>query len=268
MEVFKAIFRFYINASIHVALAVVALCVFACRQYDLTIDFSLLVFIFLSSITAYNFVKYAPLAKLYHKRLTDNLKQIQVFSFLVFIGLVVSVFYIDLQIIAVCSIMGLLTLLYALPVRRRNLREIALLKVFVIALIWATTTYLLPFLNESILWNDLGWKWYFNYFEHFVWVVMLMIPFEIRDLKYDRKHIKTIVSVMGVFKTKVLSFSIILLLAFYRIFIDHPKQLWVYIFVYLSLLAGIGLSKEVQKPYYSSFFIEALPVFWMILTLL
>lgn len=264
MKFLKTFFRFYINASIHVALAIVALTVFTCLQYGLSINYSLLLFIFLSSITGYNFVKYAPIAKLYHKRLTDNLKLIQIFSLFVFIGLIITSLYMNYQVILTSLGLGVLTLLYALPVRNKNLREISLIKVFVIALIWTGTTFLLPFLNTDIEWHNLNFVWFFDFTERFLWVIMLMIPFEIRDLKYDRKHIKTIVSELGIDATKIFSISILLLLSLYRL-IYNTEVLWVYMIIYLSLIICIAMSKEVQKPYYSSFFIEALPVFWMIL---
>lgn len=263
MKFLKALFRFYINASIHVALAVVALTVFTCIQFQIPIDYKLLCFIFLSSITGYNFVKYAPIAKLHHRSLTQHLRQIQIFSFVVFFGLVACIFYMSLKVIIVCIILGIITLLYAIPIGRKNLREIALLKVFFIAFIWAVTTYILPFLNDSFPRINLNNIFSFQFFERMLWVIFLMIPFEIRDLKFDTKYLKTIVSTFGIRPVKIASFIILILLCVQKLYVLNSDFVWVYLSIYLSLMLAISFAKPVQKPYYCSFFVEALPIFWL-----
>ena len=92
-----------------------------------------------------------------------------------------------------------------MPIGSKNLREISILKVFVIALIWATTTFVFPFINNNQDIVAMSTSWYFSFFERFLWVVLLMIPFEIRDLRYDRLHLKTIVSVFGIQNIKWIS---------------------------------------------------------------
>src|SRR5690606_9313982 len=58
MNVFKNIFDFYLNASIHVALAVLSLAGVSFLLMDAIPDFKLLGFIFFSVIVCYNFIKY------------------------------------------------------------------------------------------------------------------------------------------------------------------------------------------------------------------
>lgn len=265
MRFFNNFFRFYINSSIHVALAVVSLTVLTYFQFQLAIDYKLLIFIFLSSITGYNFVKYAPIAKLHHRSLTQQLKQIQIFSFIVFLGLVVCVFFISLKIILTCAVLGLITLFYAIPLGRKNLREIAFLKIFVIAFIWTFSTFVLPFIDNSFEWTDLNKVIGFQFFERLLWVVLLMIPFEIRDLRFDKKHLKTLVTTFGVWPTKIGSLILLILLFFQKLYALNTDLIWIYVCIYISLAAAIIFAKPVQRPYYSSFYVEALPILWLLL---
>jgi len=267
MEFFKRLFRFYINSSIHVSFAVVALTMFTYYQHRLPIDEMLLAFIFLSSITGYNFVKYAPVAKLHHRSLTQHLRQIQIFSFMVFIGLFICLFFVCSKVILISIILGILTLLYAIPIGKKNLREIGLLKVFIIAFIWAATTYVLPFVTDSFLWKDLIKLINFEFIERVLWVVLLMIPFEIRDLRFDKKHLKTLVSIFGIWKIKIGSLFVMVLLFILKMYTFDIEKIWIYFSIYLSLGVVILLAKPIQKPYYSSFYVEALPILWMILAI-
>jgi len=266
MNRLKALFRFYVNASIHVALSVVALTAFTILIYDIKLDFQLLGFIFFSTITAYNFVKYAPIAKLYHRRLTDQLKQIQFFSVFCFVGLCISAFYINIQTIVVCLILGLMTLFYAIPVGRSNLRGIPVLKVFVIALIWATTSFILPFLSEGRDIFQMSSFWYLDFIERFIWVVLLMIPFEIRDFRYDQKYLKTLVSVFGVQNIKWISIVVLLVLTLHKLIYFNLNEIGLYLFIYITLVLVIVFSRSKQRPYFASFWVESLPVFWLIMS--
>ena len=80
MKFFKKLLDFYINASIHVALAVYAFVRITEFYLDLSYNESLDFFLFFATITGYNFVKYAGVAKLHHRSLTKNLRVIQLFS--------------------------------------------------------------------------------------------------------------------------------------------------------------------------------------------
>ena len=83
MQVLRTIFSFYINSSIHVALAVCALVGVTWLTYGISYNLSLLGFVFFGTITGYNFVKYAGVARFHHRSLTDALKVVQIFSFFI-----------------------------------------------------------------------------------------------------------------------------------------------------------------------------------------
>ena len=67
MRYLRHIYDFYINASIHVALAVYALGYITLKELNILYDEIVLYFMFYASITGYNFVKYFGLAKFHHR---------------------------------------------------------------------------------------------------------------------------------------------------------------------------------------------------------
>lgn len=258
----KKIFDFYINSSIHVALAVVALILVTDYHFQISIDLDLLAFVFFGSITAYNFIKYAGIAKLHHRSLAKNLKMLQVFSFLCFLALVYFTFQVSKGVLVVAGILGLLTLLYALPVfNKKNLRSIAGIKVYVIALIWAGVSVLFPAVNADL---EVDLNLTIEFFQRFLFVLVLLIPFEIRDLKYDAAHLRTIPQRHGTKRTKWIGILLLLLVLFLEIFKETTTWPIFIADVVTILLTGFFVlnSREDQYRYYSIFLVEAVPIFW------
>ena len=262
----KKILDFYINSSIHVALAVVSLSLITTLSLGLAADKDLLIFIFFGTITGYNFVKYAGVAKLHHRSLAKSLRSIQIFSLFCFLGFVIFFFRIEKVIMIWIGLFGLLTLLYALPVfsRRRNLRSISGVKIFIIAFVWSGVTVVLPAAETAAA---VSWEIFWEFVQRFLFVLVLILPFEIRDLKYDLQQLGTIPQNVGVTKTKLLGLLLLLIVVLIE-FLQSPVESA----AFLSLLgtsvitAGFTLkAKEHQSSYYSSFWVEAVSIFWLFL---
>jgi hypothetical protein len=134
MKVLKKLLDFYINSSIHVALSVYALLRITEIYFDLSYNKNLDYFVFFGTITGYNFVKYAGVAKLHHKSLTEDLKIIQVFSFFCFLALCYFAYLLPINTILFTLPFCLLTFLYAVPFLsgfHKNLRQISFLKMHI-----------------------------------------------------------------------------------------------------------------------------------------
>ncbi|MGB3608071.1 MAG: hypothetical protein WA775_03775 [Psychroserpens sp.] len=275
MRVLKTIFDFYINSSIHVALAVYALSWLTLLQFGIHFDEPMLLFIFFSSITGYNFVKYFGLAKFHHRSLADWLRIIQVFSLVCFFGLCFFALQLKTTTLLYVGIFAIATFLYAVPLipkaifldQQMNLRSISGLKIYVIALVWTGVTVFLPLMNnEQELSNDVlivaG--------QRFVFVMALMLPFEIRDLSYDSLRLSTIPQKIGVKRTKIL--GLLLLIAFmgfeFLKSIVMLDQILVSGAISVLLLIVLLFSKKNQIDYYSSFFVEGIPIIWLLLLLM
>ncbi len=275
MKVLKQLLDFYINSSIHVALAVYALSWITLKKLNINGDATILYFNFFATITGYNFVKYFGIAKWHHRSLANWLKVIQVFSLVCF-GLMC---YYALQLqnnsLMLITGFGMVTFLYAIPFlpqkwyldTQQNLRDISGLKVYVIALVWCGVTVILPVFNNNGMFSQDA---IFTIIQNFILVIALMLPFEIRDLNYDSLKLATIPQKIGVKNTKRLGYVLVLLFYFVEYFkdkIDATGLLFQFV-ISIILCVFIYFANEDRNAYYTSFWVEALPVIWMLLMLL
>lgn len=274
MKVLKRIFDFYINSSIHVALSVFSLAWITLLEFELPYDKNVLFFIFFASITGYNFVKFFGLAKFHHRSLATWLKYIQLFSLVCFLLMCYYVLQLEQTTLVYISIFGVVTFLYAIPFlpkkifldEKQNLRSLSGLKVYVIALVWCGVTVFLPIVNADF---SMNWDVSITAIQRFVFVLVLMLPFEIRDLQYDSVKLATIPQQIGIKKTKVI--GVLLLMVFF--FLDYLKDdmqlmnLLVLLVVTAITLLSVVLAKKEQSKYYSAFFVEGIPVLWLLLVL-
>jgi len=264
MKYLRNAFELYINSSIHVSLAVVAFTLVSIFEHDLEIDKNLILFIFFATITGYNFVKYAGIAKLYHLSLATNLRLIQIFSLLCFIAMIYFAFRLDIEVLIATGIMGLFTLFYALPVfgGQKNLRSLPGIKIFIIAIVWAGSSVILPLINaEKILGIDL----ILDFIQRIMLVVVLTLPFEIRDLEYDNESLGTIPQKLGVFMTKVFGSVLIFIIFCVDLFQNSFNSKEFLAILLMLVLLGFFLwgSGTKQGKYYSSFWVEALPILYL-----
>jgi hypothetical protein len=274
MKVLKQIFDFYINSSIHVALAVVSLSWLTILEFNVNNDQDILYFIFFASVTGYNFVKYFGLAKFHHRGLANWLKLIQVFSFFCFILMCFYALRLSTDVLIYIGIFGLITFLYAIPFlpkhllfdEKQNLRNIGGVKIYIIALVWSGVTVLLPILNSSIHFSS---DIVITGLQRFVFVIVLMLPFEIRDLQYDSLKLSTIPQKIGEKRTKII--GVMLLILFY--FLEFLKKDFSFkkgVILIIIVLITLGLllnAKRNQSHYYCGFWVEGIPIVWLLLVL-
>lgn len=262
------IFNFYINSSIHVSLAVIALQVVGACSLDIIIDKNLLYFTFFATITGYNFIKYSGLAKWHHLSLTESLKTIQIFSLLSFVAMLLCMTQLKREVVVACAILGCVTGFYALPVFRekRNLRALPGLKIYTIAMVWATVTVALPVLQMKM---TLTWDMGLTWLQHFLFVVVITLPFDIRDLQYDAPGLRTIPMALGVSRAKIFGICFLVVFVLIEALKDKITSKTVLSLLVIAICSCVLLlrSKESQSRYYASFWIEGLPIFWAALLL-
>jgi len=266
MTPLKNIFDFYITSSTHVALAVVSLAVVTSLHFGFPLDYGLLGFVFFGGVTGYNFVKYAGIARLHHRSLARNLRLIQLFSFFCFIALCYFATVVNPEILFIAGILGLFTALYALPILKgkKNLREVAGLKVFLIAFIWAGVTVLFPVVEAE---KSLEQGVIVEFFQRFLFVLILILPFEIRDLKYDRAQLQTLPQRWGVRRVKIIGYVLIGLWVGLEFIKDHASETSIIAILLAASFTGLSIvrTKEDQSRYFASFWIEGIPILWMLM---
>ena len=263
---FKRIFDFYLRSSIHVALSVYALVRMTHFMFHISTDQAMANFAFFGTIVGYNFVKYDALARAQKKQMRNELKIIAVLSFFSLAG--VGYYFFQLQLITQLVSIGVLalTLLYTLPFfpNRRNARNWAGVKIYIVALCWVGVTLVLPLLNAHVF---IGLDFYLKCIQRFILVFVLILIFEILDLANDDPHLKTVPQQIGVRRTKII--GLLLLLPFY--FLEFLKtnfiqeQLVVNLILVLALSLFLAFANETRSKYYTSFWVESIPIFWWLM---
>ncbi|WP_375238209.1 hypothetical protein [Aurantibacter sp.] len=263
----KRIFNFYLEASIHVALSVYALTFITLTLFDLSYDENSLYIAFYGTILGYNFVKFYPVLKRQRFKFNLKLKLVLFVSFFSGLLLINYALKIQIKLVLFLIIFGLITLLYVFPFKsEKTLRTFPRIKIFVIAIVWSSVALFLPIIQNNVIVDLDVWL---TFIQYFLLVIILMLPFEIRDLKYDLPDLKTLPQVIGIKNTKF--FGTVLLVIFFLIefFKDETavsNQIALFV-VGLILFVLLRCSSEKQGKYYSSFFVEAIPVIWLILLL-
>jgi 4-hydroxybenzoate polyprenyltransferase len=166
--------------------------------------------------------------------------------------------------------MSLLTLFYCFPFNsvNKNLRKTPGLKIFVVATVWSLLIVVFPIINFK---DELDVSFLIFFIQVLVFVVVTIFPFEIRDLNSDCKQLRTIPQVIGVKNTKVLGFCLLLIF----MILDCIQYLILYFISFKSILINAAIclttftlilkSKENQSIYFSSFWVESLPILWLLL---
>lgn len=275
MSLLKQIFNFYLDSSIHVALSVFALSWITLLEFHISYDKAVLYFIFFASISGYNFVKYFGRARFHHRSLTSWLKMVQIFSLICFLLMCYFAWQLELKTLLSILGFGIITFLYAIPFlpnkmiydSHKNLRSVSGIKVYIIAIVWAGVTVVLPLINNSIPINE---DIIITVVQRFVFILALMIPFEIRDLNFDSIKLATIPQQIGIKNTKIIGVLLLMVFFVLELFKDETNVhqiLILLITTFISLLFLIFAHRN-QGKYYSAFWVEGIPIYWLILLLL
>jgi len=254
--------KFYINSSLHVAVSVLSLCHITTSYYHATLSVVLQITLFCATVLGYNFVKYFGLARFHYRSLTSKLKEIQILSILCLLIMLGVFFNLKFNIKMALIILGVVTFLYANPFENQiTLRQIKGLKVYVIALVWALVTVLIPMFELDLAVER---QEYIKVFELFILVLILMLPFEIRDMNFDDLKLSTIPQNIGLKKTKQLGYLGVFFLGIIMLLNNGFSP--IVSTILLLLLLGLALQKSHPKNHlnFTAFWVEAIPIFWWV----
>ena len=264
MNFINRLFKFYLNSSLHIAFSVLSLSFITAQSFAIKCDKNLFLFLFCSSVLAYNFIKYFGISKFYYRSLTTRLKEIQLLSLFCFFGLIITFFELNntTKLLVLC--LGAVTFFYEIPFERvASLRRVKGLKIYIIALVWAMTTVLLPLLEAGI---EFEVSIFLTFIQRFIFILVLMLPFEIRDLNNDDLLLSTIPQKIGITTSKRLGF-LGLFLIFLLSFLLHNNSIDILTSTIVMVVTGLFLVfSHPKKPFYfTAFWVESVPVFWALL---
>ena len=269
MRIFKNILDFYIESSLHVAFAVYALIRVTFFKLNIPYDEPVAYFGFFGTIVGYNFIKYDELARIKKVELTNKFKAIIGLS--AFATLATGYYFLELKTNTKLIGFGalFLTILYTLPFfpNRKNMRNWSGLKIYLVALAWIGVTVVLPIINAEV---DFSVVVVLKCLQRFIFVFILMLIFEIIDLQFDDEELKTIPQKIGVIMTKQLTYMLLLVFVcmdFFKPNISLKQLILTFIIAFIIGLFAF-FSNDKRNKYYSSFWVESIPVIWLLLLLL
>ena len=265
MHGIRRLFNFYLNGSIHVAIAVLSLVLMTNHMFQNPFDLDMGGFAFFGTIFGYNFIKFEIFFRK-KKPIWTELKLIAILSIVSL--LLFGYFFLQLERVTQITaiVFFVLTFLYAVPLvsNKPNIRNWSGIKIYIVAFCWAGVTTLLPMINSGIeIYQDI----FIEFCQRFLLVITLILIFEIIDLKNDDLALETVPQKIGVKKTKIL--GILLLVPFY--FLEFFKseidtnQLFINAILIVTTSLFMVFANENRSQYYTSFWVESIPVFWLFL---
>jgi 4-hydroxybenzoate polyprenyltransferase len=132
-----------------------------------------------------------------------------------------------------------------------------------IAISYAGITVLFPLINYSI---EVEKNEIMTFIQRFFFIAAITIPFDIRDLNFDDKNLKTLPQVIGIQKSKVVGLFFLMLFLGLE-FLKNSTEVSYRINFIISLISLFFLLKAThdQNKYYSAFFVESIPIMWLLL---
>jgi hypothetical protein len=266
MKILKHLLDFYLNCSIHTALLCYVMVRITFHIFHIQYDEPMVLFAFFGTIVGYNFVKFHALVQVKKFRAGNSLKFIILVS-LISLVLVGYYFFQLKRITQIISIAILaITILYTLPFfpNRRNARNWAGVKIYMVAFCWVGATLVLPLINAEI---PVTSDFFIKCIQRYILFFVMILVFEILDLAKDDPHLKTVPQMIGVRRTKILGLSLLVPFCLLEFLIStfNYKDLLISFIMVLLLSLFIVFANTNRSKYYTSFWVEAVPVFWWLM---
>lgn len=223
MDVLKKVYYFLIFSNILIALAAASQCVLTYVILDQEVNGYIALIEGAATLALYNFS--LILSKPQHPERSIYARTRWVFKYerflLINTGIAACIciwclFHIHLYAIFFLGIIGLVSVLYSLPIiplrgRWGGLRQIPAMKIFHIAFVWVLSSIFLPYVelySNNILVN-LNLLYYLAGLK-FIFLIICTLPFDIRDVKQDSYyHLRTLPNMLGESRAKSLCYLLL-----------------------------------------------------------
>lgn len=272
MKFLKALFQFYVYSNLHVSIAVACLVMSVGFLFGVEVSHEALL-LMCATFVSYHLIRFLNRYKYGKKHLLDVFSnQYKALIYIMISAAMVVGLYelLQLEIIQFLHLFPfvILTLLYAYSFIGKNgirhsIRFIPGIKIFVIAFVWAGTVVFFPV--TSFVPFDVNHVIYFLGLMFFV--VVLTLPFDIRDLAFDEKSIRTLPMLLGVKGVKVLGVFLLILSLLIHWYVFGNDGFYQFLITSLVLVFLLFFAKEEQSKYYASFWVEGIPILYYLLLL-
>ncbi len=257
----RKIINLYIFLNLHVALSVVALYLLFHDKFNADYSF----FLFFSTVFSYGLLRVINIEANRKQYIICYNKYKILFWLVLFISLVMSIYFITkFSFIIWISLFPLvaLTVFYQTRFTYISFRRNGILKTLIVAFVWASLVIFIPsFIDKIYFTEEILAKFLFI----FLYVLLLTLSFDQRDILIDQPDLKTLPQSFPDLKKFIYSvFTLILLILNFIIFNDIYSKLTGLLMILISILLCFN-SNEKKSFYYTAFWIEALPVFWLLI---
>ena len=157
----------------------------------------------------------------------ENLKVFYLLVLLSVVGFIIVLFQAKKEVLLALAPIAMVTAFYSMPFTSNQnflfrLREVPYLKIFLIALVWASSTIFLPIIQADYPFHNSHVSSMF--LERFFFIFAITIPFDIRDIEIDKRAgLKTIPLLLREDKSLWIAYGCLLIFVFISFF--HYKQL-------------------------------------------
>ena len=257
----KKILDFYIKSSIHVALSVLALAQISVKVAGIEKHPLLLIFIFSSALSAYNFIKFFPSLTTTKFEKSSSLFSALIFGFsLLSLG---AIYFLPILALAFTVLGSVLVLGYSIPFSSSssNWRNKKGWKLNLVVFSWLCLTVGVPLGSVSAFDP-------FLFFElavlQGIYIYVAIIPFEIGDLHSDEPSLQTLPQQHGVLRAKRIGFFLLGFGSLFTVFIFEILSSFTLgtLLIFLILAILLWKSNENQSYYYARFWVEGIPIIW------
>lgn len=253
MQIFKYLFKFYIHSSLHIALSVWCLTqiTFILNKVEPINYYGFLVFS--GTLIAYNFLKYFSIL---YKNKFVNINQflpIIITTLVMIMGFAYCFFKIASNIQIKLFAAAFLVFLY------QFIRKIGWLKPIYVSMVITYITVFIPMNRLKFFANDLV----ISFFQQFVLLFCLMLPFEILDSKTDDENLKTLPQLFGIEACKTLGMLLTIPFTIVEFFKTNVSLM--VLPVALIVVAFINFTSLKRGKYYTLFWVESVPILWYLL---
>ena len=265
----KSFFRFLIFSNILVAFCVLALALSTEILLGIQVNYKISQFVFFATLFAYNFQRVVRIkkGKNHIRKEWLNRHKIAIYSLMLLGGLMSAYLFFEFQTSTQIAIVvsGVLSVGYPF-----GLRKIPGSKIFIIALVWTISTMLLVLLENQI---PLSQNITLHLLARFLLIFAITIPFDIRDLNFDNKELRTIPLVFGALKARIIAISALFFCAIIAVFqhinedINLPNLLALILLYFVSSIF-IAKSDVSKREMYFSFWVESLSILGYIFLLI
>ncbi len=261
MTIFERISRLYVRGSVHVAIAVVAMVRITQILFEIPLRLPVVCFTFICALAAYNFVKFHTL--FHHRGGSAETKIIALLSFCLLPVGGYCFFHLSMVAQAIVLLLGVITVLYTLPfLGKSNVRNWSGTKIYVVALCWTGFTVAVPAMDGNVAVNSDFW---ILLIQRFVIIIVLLLIFDIVDLRRDKPSLQTVPQRLGVRRTKFLGYFLLLIfigLDFFRISTSSSRMISI---IFVSIVTAIFLhfANRDRSKSYTAFWVESIPMAWL-----